>query len=96
MSENLILKLMVCSILIFVCCLFACEIFFPNDGQMFQVIAGLVTGFSGAFLMFLKNKLGIPDTPLPPPLPGTQRTTKIDASTTVKEETNKIEGNKAQ
>jgi hypothetical protein len=37
-----------CGVLIF------CEHFFPMDGQIFQVIAGLLSGFSGAFFMRVK------------------------------------------
>lgn len=36
--------------------LFAAEKWFPADGQMFQVVAGLLTGFSGAFFMRVKPK----------------------------------------
>ena len=36
--------------------LFISERFFMQDGQMFQVIAGLLTGFSGAFFMRVKPK----------------------------------------
>ncbi len=81
MNENLVLKLLIFCVVFSVVCLFACEHFYPNDGQMFQVIAGLVTGFSGAFLMFIRNKLGIPE----PPPPGSQRTTVTGTSTVVKE-----------
>lgn len=38
-----------------------CEHFFKDDGQVFQVMAGLVTGFSGALFTKLKG-----DTPKPP------------------------------
>ncbi len=83
MNDNLVLKLLIFSILLFVVCLFVCEQFYPNDGQIFQVVAGLVASFSGAFLMFIKNKLGIQD----PPPPGTQRMITTDTSTVVKEKT---------
>ncbi len=39
-----------------------------SDGQTFQIIAGLVTGFSGALLMRVKpkNATDDPSIPLPP------------------------------
>jgi hypothetical protein len=49
---------------------------FPSDGQIFQVIAGLLTGFGGAFLAFARKELGVPDEPAS----GAQRT--IDTVTT--------------
>jgi hypothetical protein len=36
--------------------LFASEKWFPSDGQMFQVVAGLLSGFSGAFFMRIKPR----------------------------------------
>lgn len=69
MSENLVLKLLVGSIIFFVIALFYSEHKFPNDGQIFQVIANLVSGFAGAFLMFIKNKLGVTDHPAQPEPP---------------------------
>ncbi len=83
MSENLILKLLVGSIFFFLAALFYAEHRFPNDGQLFQVIASLVSGFSGAFLMFIKNKLGVVD----PPPPGTIRTTDVEAKSVTTEVT---------
>jgi uncharacterized membrane protein YjjP (DUF1212 family) len=41
--------------------LFVAEKFFPNDGQMFQVVAGLVTAFSGALFTRIKPLLSRPD-----------------------------------
>lgn len=35
-------------------CLFAAEKWFNSDGQIFQVISGLLTGIAGAFLMRVK------------------------------------------
>jgi len=82
MSEDLILKLLIGSILFFVCALFYSEHHFPNDGQLFQVIASLLSGFGGAFLMFIKNKLGVSD----PPAPGTRsETTTVTAKVETQE-----------
>jgi len=38
----------------FTLCLFAAEHWFATDGQIFQVISGLLTGISGAMLMRVK------------------------------------------
>ncbi len=43
--------------------LFICQKFYPDDGQIFQVISGLLTGFSGAFFMRIKPRGAEP----PPP-----------------------------
>jgi hypothetical protein len=51
--EPVVLLLFV-GMVVFTVALFACETYFPNDGQMFQVVAGLLTGFSGAFFMRVK------------------------------------------
>ncbi len=44
-----ILKLLFIGMVVFLGALFACEILFKDDGQIFQVVAGLLAGFSGAF-----------------------------------------------
>lgn len=59
--------------------LFVAEKLFPTDGQMFQVVAGLVTAFSGALFTRIKPLLnqgsGTTSTPpgitppTPPPVP---------------------------
>ena len=36
--------------------LFVCEHFYANDGQMFQVIAGIVGNFTGALFMRVKPR----------------------------------------
>jgi hypothetical protein len=41
-------------ILVLLIALFVDEIFFSSDGQIFQVIAGLVSGVTGAFLARIK------------------------------------------
>ena len=41
---------------------------FNNDAQVFQVVAGLVTGFAGAFFAMVKQR--IDGRPQPPPAPG--------------------------
>jgi hypothetical protein len=71
-----VLKLLLVGILFFTAALFYCEHRFPSDGQIFQVIAGLLTGFGGAFLAFARKELGVPDEPAS----GAQRT--IDTVTT--------------
>jgi hypothetical protein len=79
-----VLKLLLIGILFFTAALFYCEHRFPNDGQIFQVIAGLLTGFGGAFLAFARKELGVPDQPVPLP-PGATRTTDVQAMSTTTE-----------
>lgn len=55
-----ILKLLLVGIGFFTAVLLYTQKYFPNDGQTFQVVAGLLTGFAGAFLGFAKTKLGVP------------------------------------
>ena len=45
--------------------LFFSEIEFPNDGQIFQVVATLLSGASGILLMALRKELGVNDTGQP-------------------------------
>lgn len=40
----------------FTAMIFVAEHFFASDGQIFQVISGLLTGISGAFLMRIKPR----------------------------------------
>lgn len=59
-----ILKLLLVGIVFFMAILLYIQKWFPNDGQTFQVVAGLLTGFSGAFLGFARKELGVePDPP---------------------------------
>lgn len=64
-----VLWLLFLGMLVFTAILLYVEKFYPNDGQIFQVISGLVTGFAGAFFARMK-----PDTSKPPEPPGTQKT----------------------
>jgi hypothetical protein len=50
---------------------------FPNDGQIFQVISGLVTGFAGAFFMRVKPQSSRPE----PASPGEKVTVTEQRST---------------
>lgn len=54
-----------------------CDKFFPMDGQIFQVVASLLSGFSGAFFMRIKPKNTIEDNP-----PGTTTVTATPPATT--------------
>lgn len=54
--------LLACLMFMFTLALFVSNKMFPMDGQMFQVIAGLVTGISGAFMMRVKPKQDATDT----------------------------------
>jgi hypothetical protein len=47
-------KLLLGCVVFFAMVLVAISKWSPNDGQTFQVISGLVTGFAGAFLMRIK------------------------------------------
>lgn len=49
-----VLYLLSILVVFFVVSLFASEKWFPNDGQIFQVISSLVAGFSGALLVRVK------------------------------------------
>ena len=49
-------KLLFLGILIFTALLMIEAKFYATDGQTFQVISGLLTGFSGAFLARIKPK----------------------------------------
>jgi cytochrome c biogenesis protein CcdA len=49
-----VLLLLATMIVFFTVLLLGSAHYFPNDGQTFQVISGLLTGFSGAFLMRVK------------------------------------------
>jgi len=47
----------------FTAVLIAVEVWFKSDGQVFQVVAGLLTGFSGAFFGRLKPAASPTETP---------------------------------
>lgn len=54
--------LLLCSLVIFyTVCLIVVAKLMSSDGQTFQIIAGLVTGFSGALLMRVKPRAATPD-----------------------------------
>jgi len=48
-------KLLLAGVLFFTLLLVAISKWSPNDGQTFQVISGLLTGFAGAFFARLKT-----------------------------------------
>lgn len=50
-----ILYLLFAGMLVFAVMLVLVEKFFASDGQIFQVVAGLLTGFSGAFFAKIKG-----------------------------------------
>lgn len=49
-----VVYLLFVGIVFFTLILFAAEHFFNNDSQLFQVIAGVLTGFAGGFLARIK------------------------------------------
>ncbi len=55
-NENVepILKLLVVIMFVFIMMLFASEIWFQSDSQLFQVIANILSGVTGAFLARIK------------------------------------------
>jgi hypothetical protein len=55
-----VLLLLFLGVIIFTGILFAAEVWFMQDSQMFQVVAGILTGFTGAF--FGRMKPGKQDT----------------------------------
>lgn len=71
-----VLLLLAGLMIFFTATLFACEHFFNNDGQVFQVMSGLLTGISGAFLMRIKPRG-------PNAIPDPDNTTTASTVTTV-------------
>ena len=51
-----IVKLLFFGMVFWTVMLFVCVQFYSQDGQTFQVISGLLTGFSGAFFMRIKPR----------------------------------------
>ena len=51
-----VVVLLFIGMLVFTGILLYVQKFFPNDGQTFQVIAGLLSAFSGAFFMRVKPR----------------------------------------
>lgn len=49
MRQDPVLLLLFIGVMVFTGVIIGAERFFPNDGQLFQVLSGLVTGFAGAF-----------------------------------------------
>lgn len=54
------LLLLFVGIILFTMILFASEIWFMSDSQMFQVIAGVLTAFTGAFFGRIKPAAEVP------------------------------------
>ncbi len=73
-----VLYLLAFLVLVFTGCLFASEHWFPNDGQIFQVVSNLLSGFGGALLMRVKPAGKPGEDPVIPP-PGTT----VAASSTI-------------
>lgn len=49
------------SIFLFLACMFLAEWLFPDEGQIFQVVVSLISGFSGVFLSGVRKDKGLPD-----------------------------------
>lgn len=60
MREKLepILSLLFVCMVFFTGVLFAAEVWFKDDSQLFQVVAGILTGITGAFLARIKPAKG--------------------------------------
>lgn len=56
-----VVYLLFAGMMFFTAIVLICDKFFPNDGQVFQVMANLLAGFSGAFFMRIKTKGGTDD-----------------------------------
>lgn len=66
------------ALIFFTLLLFVSEIWFKDDSQFFQVLAGLVANFSGAFL---KDLMGSKDGGTTPAVSATKTTTVEEAHT---------------
>lgn len=55
-SMEPVLILLFVGILFFTGMLFVADKWYPNDGQLFQVVSGLLTAFGGAFMTRIKPK----------------------------------------
>jgi hypothetical protein len=76
--------IMLCGMVVFfTVALFIAEKFFVSDSQLFQVLAGLLTGFGGALLMRVKPRSIGGEGPDPPP--GTTSQVTSTTKTTVQE-----------
>lgn len=53
-----ILKLLCGCLIFFTAVLFAAEVWFASDSQLFQVVAGVLTSIAGAFLARIKPSKG--------------------------------------
>jgi len=60
------IKLLSLLTVVFATLLIVVDIILQNDSQVFQVIAQLLAGFSGALLAMIKAKAGIINGPQPP------------------------------
>lgn len=58
-----VLLLLSALLMFFTVLLFCSSSLYPTDGQIFQVISGLVTGFAGALLMRVKPRTAAEETP---------------------------------
>lgn len=63
--EPVVLLLLI-GIIFFTGMILVCEKWYPMDGQLFQVMASLLSGFSGAFFMRIKPRGQTPDDPKDP------------------------------
>jgi len=69
-------------ILTFVAVLLWVALYLKSDGQTFQIVASLVTGFSGALLMRIKPKGAGPDDPVIP-MPSAPSKVTVEAGSDV-------------
>lgn len=64
MKVDPILYLLFVGIVVFSILLITVEHYFMSDGQMFQVMAGVLTGFTGAFFGRINPSQKVPPVPL--------------------------------
>lgn len=82
-----VLVMLFSAVIFFTLLLIAVAKFLSMDGQAFQVISGLVTGFSGALLMRVKPR-GLSDdgSPIAPILPNKVTTEKTEKTVATSDE----------
>lgn len=77
------LKLLAMVVFTLLACLFYCEHMFPKDGQMFQAVYGLLTGFSAILLNELRKDFGQAELPPDTTLRKTTQATVQEAAPAV-------------
>jgi len=82
-----VLLLLLAGIVFFTLAVFAAEHWYPMDGQLFQVMSNLLSGFGGALLMRIKPKDPVKDDP-----PASASTVSTDSTISAVSFTDKTNG----